>query len=1370
MKQIIPFSTLAAYTISSGGDTYRGFRFARNSYGIPLHQGFFTTTSPRYFSQFSLTRDGAWGPLSFDSLRRFSFQISNSPTRSGISTTGDTERFSSNFETNGKWIIEVPGLDTIEIPLFDSTEPYVHTYGGYGGATSTSPNRLIDNFIVNYTSGTAGRLILDDGGVDRVTSQIFVDSGAFSWVVPDGVTSVEAELVGGGGGGGGDVDPFDTTHVSPGGNGVASRFSTLSVAGGGGGAINGRGGDGGTSSIGNDVTGENGEAGQNSDAPGPGAGGSTGARDVVGLSFYGNGGGGGYERHAGNDRGGSGGGGGGAYGRDDSFTVIPGATISLTVGRGGGGGRGDATGRRGNAGAVRLTWGRIQIVSLSTDLRATGRGAARLTVEKYSVNLRASLRATGAGTALFTRVPANPGEQIIALAGTEYFVYLSARFKLWTLASPQPTIQAGLAPAGAATRSLFTVAILGSGRISLYFTSSDGSNDLSDLFETSGTFVIQTGPLSLTVRMAGMDTSEPYEFLPANAGEVRAFYNALRNEGGGQAGTITLRNFDPTALVVELGANLRATGRGAARLTVAPPIVPLSVDLRSTGKGTARLSVIEPSAVSLETSLRAVGEGTARLTIREAPAVSLSASFRGTGKGTASLTVSDVVTISDWTVPGYQTPIVLALLEATVSGVDLTVDPVTAIEGDLIVANDLTIDGLERHDPPQSPLRLRRSGGGNFLTYFRSNGLYPSAKLWIVVLTSTGPVTMAFSHGASGGGYSNWNLDTASQRATFNAIASGTRFVLAMAEPIEDVDLSVDLRATGKGTASFTIIPTVALSVSLRSTGKGAARLSVIEPPAVNLGTSLRAVGEGTARLSVIEPPAVNLGTSLRATGKGAARLTVIEPSAVNLETSLRVTGKGTARLTVSDVVAISDWTVPGYQSPIVLALLEATVSGVDLTVDPVTAIEGDLVVANDLTIDGLERHDPPQSPLRLRKTGNGNFLTYFRSNGLYPSAKLWIVILGATGPITMAFSHGASGGGYSNWNIDTASQRATFNAIASGTRFVLAMAEPVVDVDLSVDLRSTGKGTARLTIIPAISLSASFRGTGKGTASLTVKGALDVYLSASLRSPGKGTARFTVAEPSDVNLGTSLRATGKGTARLTTRGAAAVSLSTSFRSTGKGTARLTARGASGISLSVSLRSRGKGTARLTARGPSGISLSVSLRSTGRGVARFIVVGPAGLPIDRARASAMSLGGHEPIYALEISHPLITDNVRIVADTVEHTIEGKTYIRLPFRPRVPQDKEGEVRQASIEIDNIGAELMQWVHRSRGGRGASLRVMKVESPIGNETQSAVTWEVTMSCGVTEITNETIVVSLVDKPMVGRPAVLLRHDPKTSPGLF
>ena len=50
------------------------------------------------------------------------------------------------------------------------------------------------------------------------------------------------------------------------------------------------------------------------------------------------------------------------------------------------------------------------------------------------------------------------------------------------------------------------------------------------------------------------------------------------------------------------------------------------------------------------------------------------------------------------------------------------------------------------------------------------------------------------------------------------------------------------------------------------------------------------------------------------------------------------------------------------------------------------------------------------------------------------------------------------------------------------------------------------------------------------------------------------------------------------------------------------------------------------------------------------------------------------------------------------------------------------------------------------------------------------ESEVVWEVTMSVGVAELTNEVVSVTLTDEPIYDQPSVLLRHDPQTSPGLF
>ena len=158
------------------------------------------------------------------------------------------------------------------------------------------------------------------------------------------------------------------------------------------------------------------------------------------------------------------------------------------------------------------------------------------------------------------------------------------------------------------------------------------------------------------------------------------------------------------------------------------------------------------------------------------------------------------------------------------------------------------------------------------------------------------------------------------------------------------------------------------------------------------------------------------------------------------------------------------------------------------------------------------------------------------------------------------------------------------------------------------------------------------------------------------------------------------------------------------------------------------------------------------------------------LPSERAILDARALTGVDQIYALEISHPALSNSIKIVGDIIEHQIESNTYLPLMFQAEIPQSKEGEIRQATIKIDNIGYELMQWVNDTQGGRDAVIRAMMIVSPEGSETQSTVIWEVTMNCGVTEITNEYVIVTLTDEPVFDRPSVLLRHDPSVSPGLF
>ena len=159
---------------------------------------------------------------------------------------------------------------------------------------------------------------------------------------------------------------------------------------------------------------------------------------------------------------------------------------------------------------------------------------------------------------------------------------------------------------------------------------------------------------------------------------------------------------------------------------------------------------------------------------------------------------------------------------------------------------------------------------------------------------------------------------------------------------------------------------------------------------------------------------------------------------------------------------------------------------------------------------------------------------------------------------------------------------------------------------------------------------------------------------------------------------------------------------------------------------------------------------------------------PPAAPADIAREQSFSLTGRKPIYALEITHPSITDNVLAVGDSEGVTLEGNAYPALGFRARLPQDKEGEVRQASLEIDNVGRELVQWVEASEGGRGAIIRVMEIV--VDSSRNARIVWEMSLDVGTTRLVNEKLSVVLIDEGASMSPAIKLRHDPVESPGLF
>ena len=300
----------------------------------------------------------------------------------------------------------------------------------------------------------------------------------------------------------------------------------------------------------------------------------------------------------------------------------------------------------------------------------------------------------------------------------------------------------------------------------------------------------------------------------------------------------------------------------------------------------------------------------------------------------------------------------------------------------------------------------------------------------------------------------------------------------------------------------------------------------------------------------------------------------------------------------------------------------------------------------------------------------------------------------------------------------------------------------------------------------------------GRGFADVSGSATLEVSLPDAVQFSGRGSAavdsglnRLEGVEAGDIEFDSARgSAAVDGSATLDVRPPAAVSFS------GRGSARMRDGGAAARRLDIVEPGRipygGRGSAAVdgfatarasqllpipTSRGSAAVDGHAALQSV---VVDHEVVATAGL---------RSLHGDAPVFAMEIQHSSLTSPVRIVADNRQHRIGGDIYLPLAFRAQPPSFVEGEIPRATIEVDNVGRELMQWIEASNGGRGATMRIMMVQSEIGEN--SNIIWELpALAIGVTDITPEKVTINLVYRSGRRRPGIKWAFNRETAPGLF
>ena len=137
-----------------------------------------------------------------------------------------------------------------------------------------------------------------------------------------------------------------------------------------------------------------------------------------------------------------------------------------------------------------------------------------------------------------------------------------------------------------------------------------------------------------------------------------------------------------------------------------------------------------------------------------------------------------------------------------------------------------------------------------------------------------------------------------------------------------------------------------------------------------------------------------------------------------------------------------------------------------------------------------------------------------------------------------------------------------------------------------------------------------------------------------------------------------------------------------------------------------------------------------------------------------------------PIILLEIDHADLTTPIRIVNDRQDVTFETNVYTALSFRISLPTDLQQGLPRATLAVDNIGRELIQWLEASNGGAGTTVRIIQIlrSDPSTAELDMLMTlFNIQVSAAV--ITGE-----LGFEDLLNVPAVTLLYTPEVAPGLY
>lgn len=137
-----------------------------------------------------------------------------------------------------------------------------------------------------------------------------------------------------------------------------------------------------------------------------------------------------------------------------------------------------------------------------------------------------------------------------------------------------------------------------------------------------------------------------------------------------------------------------------------------------------------------------------------------------------------------------------------------------------------------------------------------------------------------------------------------------------------------------------------------------------------------------------------------------------------------------------------------------------------------------------------------------------------------------------------------------------------------------------------------------------------------------------------------------------------------------------------------------------------------------------------------------------------------------PLYLIEITHPQLSEPVRIVNNTEDIVHLGNTFYACAFDLSLPSQDTQQAPSINMRIDNVGRILTDPIEQTKGGKDTEWRIMQI-LPSDPDT---IEWETTIQSKNVTMDQLNVSVGLGFQQLIDLEGMNTLYTPTTAPGLF